>query len=105
MNSSNPPRPTSSSVEQGSPLKTHADPLAELDPLVLGHRREVLTLDQDAAPLRPDQADQGPQQRGLAGAAATENHEDLALSHREADTVEYPALTVGDDQVLDLYVR
>ena len=58
--------------------------------------------DRDRALARRRQAHQAAQRRGLAGAVAAEQRDDLALAHLEADAVQDVALAVEGVQAFGL---
>jgi len=89
-------------VEQRRTLEAHADLRPQLAPLLRRHGGDLLAVDQDPTRDRLLEADNGPQERGLAGPAAAEDHQDLAAADLEADSVEHPSPAVLDRQVLDL---
>ena len=74
--------------KQPATLKDIADPPPQQDRIDVAH---VLAFDRDRAEVRLDQPVGEPQQRGLAGAGAADNGQELALGDLERDVVD------GDD--------
>ena len=64
-------------AEHGAVLEQHAEQLADLVELLLGAARDVGALDDDRALVGLEQADQGLEEHGLAGAGRAEHHADL----------------------------
>ena len=75
--------------QQVEGLKDVADPLgAETVALRLGHQRNVEVVDADLAAIRPADAGDDVQQRGLAAAAAADQHHLLAGGDVEFRNIE-----------------
>jgi hypothetical protein len=74
-------------AEQGAVLEQHAEEAAQLVELVLAAVGQVVAVDPDVPPVRPQQADQGLEEDRLAGAGGAEQHRDLACGQRERDVL------------------
>ena len=81
-------------------LKQHAELALDAPQLVLLGAADIVAVDQHAAAGRPLQADEVPQQRGLAASGAADDDEPFAAPHLEADVVENRPLLVARHQVL-----
>jgi hypothetical protein len=89
-------------AEHGAVLEQHAEQLADLVELALGARRDVGALDDDRAAVGLEQADEGLEEDGLAGAGRTEHHADLAGGDREGDVTPDELLAERLGEVVDL---
>ncbi|MNZ94428.1 hypothetical protein D3C78_1135340 [compost metagenome] len=74
--------------QQVEVLEDHADPPAQGDQLVLVEDADVHTVDAHPAAARLLQTVEGTDQRRLAGAAASDDPEDLATADAQVDVVE-----------------
>jgi hypothetical protein len=82
-------------------LEDEADPLApENRPLVVGERREVASFEADRARIRTIDAGDQVEERRLAGAAPSEQYDELATVDRAARAVEHDARSPGLDVAL-----
>jgi hypothetical protein len=80
----------------------------EAEPARLGRQVDLargveqhVAADVDRAAVRPLEAGDGAQQRGLAAAGGAEQGDDLARRHRDRDVSEDVALVVAQRQVID----
>ena len=89
-------------AEHRAVLEQHAEELADLVELLLGAARDVGALDEDRALVGLEQADEGLEEHGLAGAGRAEHHADLARGDRQGDVAPDELLAERLGEVLDL---
>lgn len=75
-------------AQQVEVLENHADILACLAQLFFAHGRHVLSVDDDFAGRRPLEHVDAADQRGLAGAAESDDAENLAAGNRQVNAFE-----------------
>ena len=89
-------------AEHGAVLEQHAEELADLVELALGAAGDVGALDDDRAAVGLEQADQGLEQHGLAGAGRAEHHADLTGGDGQGHVAPDELLAEGLGESVDL---
>ena len=87
-------------VEQRRLLKDHADAGAELEQIVLAHRRDLLAEDADRSRVRAKQTIGQLHQDGFAAARRSKNDASFAALDGEGDVLEHRLVVEGDRDVV-----